>query len=191
MSLFCLTVSYKIADVSVWKYQLFRCFKQVNYCSNMKVKIVTTSMFFPTWALRRKWLSKRRNISVHNFFPIHLLRLQKRTFPKFKKPISFLNFSSSSSLLSSPSLLPIPTRLLNTKPQSTRLPNTRPLSMRLLNTRPQSTRLPNTKPLNMILQSTSQLNMRHQSTRLLNTRLPNTRPRSTRLLNTRHQSTKK
>ena len=172
MSLFCLTVSYKIADVSVWKYQLFSCFKQVNYCSNMKVKIVTTSMFFPTWALRRKWLSKRRNISVHNFFPIHLLRLQKRTFPKFKKPISFLNFSSSSSLLSSPSLLPIPTRLLNTKPQNTRLPNTRPQSTRL--PRPQSTRLP-----------------RLLNTRLLNTRLPrplNTKPLNTRLLNTRPQS---
>ena len=37
----------------------------------------------------RKWLSKRRNISVHNFFPIHLLKLRKRTFPKFKTNFLF------------------------------------------------------------------------------------------------------
>ena len=45
-------------------------------------------VFFPS-ALRRKWLSKRRNISVHNFFPIRFLRIQKRTFPKFKTNFLF------------------------------------------------------------------------------------------------------
>ena len=37
--------SYKIVDDSVGKYQLFSCFKQVNYCSDMKVKITTISYF--------------------------------------------------------------------------------------------------------------------------------------------------
>ena len=112
------------------------------------------------------------------FFPNSLVKTTKENISLNLKPISFLNFSSSSSLLSSPSLLPIPTRLPNTKRQSTRLPNTRPQSTRLprpLNTKPQSTRLPNMKPLNMRL----------PNTRPLNTRLPNTILQSTSHLNTK------
>ncbi|XP_046448119.1 uncharacterized protein LOC124196912 isoform X1 [Daphnia pulex] len=41
--------SYKIVDDSVGKYQLFSCFKQVNYCSDMKFSIILVA--FVTFAV--------------------------------------------------------------------------------------------------------------------------------------------
>jgi hypothetical protein len=55
----------------------------------MKVKIVTTSVFFSHLSTCEIDFSNDETFQFTIFFPIHLLRIQKRTFPKFKTNFLF------------------------------------------------------------------------------------------------------